>query len=103
MRATQNFRRSLRIEFTHDFASAPFTHTDWKSTSSVFWILNISYAYTMMIKNGPASLNAINSAGEIHLEPLDATQSPLQETVSGPAPGASSQKSSLKSVGIVFS
>lgn len=54
------------------------------------------------MKNGPDSLKAINSAGEIHFDPLDATQFASQETVSGLEPGESSQKSSLKSVGIVF-
>lgn len=55
-----------------------------------------------MIKNGPDSLKAINSAGEIHFDPLDAIQLASQETVSGLAPGESSQKSSLNNVGIVF-
>lgn len=56
----------------------------------------------MIIKNGPDSLKAINSAGEIHLEPFEATQFASQDTVSGLDPGESSQKSSLKRVGIVF-
>lgn len=50
-----------------------------------------------MIKNGPDSLNAINSAGEIHFSGLA-----LQSVVSDPAPGESSQKSSTNNFGIVF-
>lgn len=55
----------------------------------------------MIIKNGPEEFFDINSAGEIHFTPPHVSPLSEQDAVSALAPGASSAKLSVNSVGIV--
>ena len=61
------FIQVLELEYAVLFESvvAPVLQISANCTIGVFCILKISYAYTMMIKNGPEPLYFTNSAAEI--------------------------------------